>query len=58
LAGKDSVLARSSKRMSRICATNPVPALGRLVVQATGAIATVSSRAPPSAASFVHLLGK
>ena len=30
LAGKDSVLARSSKRMSRICVSNPVPALGRL----------------------------
>jgi hypothetical protein len=30
LAGKDSVLARASKRMSRIHASNPVPALGRL----------------------------
>ena len=30
LAGKDSELARGSKRMSRIRASNPVPALSRL----------------------------
>jgi hypothetical protein len=29
-AGKDSALARGSKRMRRICASNPAPAVGRL----------------------------
>jgi hypothetical protein len=44
--------------MSRICATNPVPALGRLVVQATGAIATVFLAGAAIGGLIVHLLGK